>query len=514
MMIERNPDAAAQQKYDIVIVGGGIYGVMLALEGTLRGCSVLLLEKDDFGAATSYNSLRVIHGGLRDLQTLDLRRYWEFGRERRWFLERFPDLVERLPVLVPLYQRGMLRTSLFRIAFMLDRLLLPHRDRELTDQRSIPYGKVVSPENVKQRFPAVDDRGLKGGALWYDAVAPNSQRLVMEALRCACGLGATALNYMPATDPLTESNRVAGVRAQDAIRGAEHEFSADIVINAAGPWSREVAGQFDQDVPELYRYSMAWNILFDREALSDCALGIRPPQPGAQIHFLLPWRNRLLAGTGHATRDTRDENPEPSPDELRAHLQELNEAIPGLHVTRQDILHVYAGYLPVEQGEGMHLAKEDRFIDHAEHGGPHGLYSIGSSKLTAARSTAEKVLSAIVSDRDVTSERRERFHDIRAQRMAEQEKEKYDVDVNTDDASWRRVLRQIIREESVHHLDDLMLRRTSLGDDPRRALELAPALCDLFDWDDSRCQDEVERIENHFRWVERPVSASQEAKSR
>jgi glycerol-3-phosphate dehydrogenase len=512
MMIERNPDAAAQQKYDIVIVGGGIYGVMLALEATLRGCSVLLLEKDDFGAATSYNSLRVIHGGLRDLQTLDLRRYWTFGRERRWFLERFPDLVERLPVLVPLYQRGMLRTSVFRIAFMLDRLLLPRRDRELTDERSIPYGRVLVPEDVKRRFPAVDDRGLKGGALWYDAVVPNSQRLVMETLRCACTLGAAALNYTPATALLTKNDRVVGVRAQDTIGGAEHEFSADVVINAAGPWSREVAGQFDQDTPELYRYSMAWNILFDREALSDCALGIRPPQSGAQIHFVLPWKDRLLAGTGHAPRDTRDEKPQPSPDELRAHLQELNEAIPGLEVERRDILHVYAGYLPVEQGEGVHLAKEDRFIDHAERGGPHGLYSIGSSKLTAARSTADNVLSAIVPGREVTPERRERFQNIRAERRAEQEEGTYDEDLDTDSASWRTLLRQIIREESVHHLDDLVLRRTRLGDDPRRALELAPALCDLFDWDDSRCQDEVGRIENHFRWVERTASSSHEVR--
>lgn len=511
MIIKRNPEAASQEKFDLIVIGGGIYGVMLALEAGLRDRSVLLLEKSDFGAATSYNSLRVIHGGLRDLQTLNLRRYWEFGRERRWFLEHFPDLVERLPVLVPLYQRGLLRTSLFRLAFGLDRVLLPRRDRELDGERSIPYGQVVSAADVKQRFPAVDDCGLKGGALWFDACIPDSQRLVMEALRCACGLGGTALNYMPATGLLTDAGRVVGVRARDRLRGADHEFAADMVVNAAGPWSREIADQFDQSVPELYRYSIAWNILFDRAALSDCALGVRPPISGAQIHFLLPWKDRLLAGTGHAPRDTKDERPQPSPGELRDHLDELNKAIPGLQVSQEDILHVYAGYLPVDDEEGGHLAKEDRFIDHAKRGGPHGLYSIGSSKLTAARSTADKVLSTILSDREVTSARRARFHALRSQRAVEQGAWRK-RGLSIDDASRASALRQIIREESVYHLDDLMLRRTDLGDDPHRALEVAPALCSLFDWDESRCQEELARIERHFRWVDH-ASVSHEARS-
>ena len=74
MPIARDPDVASRRDYDLIVVGGGIYGVMLALEATLRDCSVLLLEKEDFGGATSYNSLRIIHGGLRDLKTFDLRR--------------------------------------------------------------------------------------------------------------------------------------------------------------------------------------------------------------------------------------------------------------------------------------------------------------------------------------------------------------------------------------------------------------------------------------------------------
>lgn len=499
MRIVRNPEAAAQQHYDLIVVGGGIYGAMLALEASLRGCASLVLEKDDFGGATSYNSLRIIHGGLRDLQSLNLRRYWEFGRERRWFLEHFPDLVERLPVLVPLYQRGLFRTEVFRGAFLLDRILLPRRNRHVSGKRLIVPGKVISSTDVKARFPLVEERGLSGGALWYDAGIPDSQRLVMETLRRACSMGTTALNYMEATGLSTHQNRVTGVQARDERTGTYHEFPAGVVVNAAGPWCRDVARQFDRDVPDLYRYSMAWNILFDREAPSECALGIRSSTAGGQVHFLYPWKGRLLAGTGHAHRTTREEQPRPSAKEIRHHLNELNAAIPTLHLRRQDIVHVFTGYLPVTEEGGTHLVKKDRFVNHARQGGPAGLYSIGSTKLTAARCSAEKMLRQVFPERDVDPERLKHLRDLLSAGVASRGVYGYDWFPPGNDASWRDQLRQIIREESVCHLEDLLLRRTSLGDNPVRALRIAPELCRLFDWDEARCQEEVARVENHFR---------------
>ena len=94
--IERNPATAALSKYDLIIIGGGIYGAMLSVEAGLRNLRSLLLERDDFGGATSYNSLRIIHGGFRYLQSLDLQRFYESVGERRWFLQTFPDLIQPL----------------------------------------------------------------------------------------------------------------------------------------------------------------------------------------------------------------------------------------------------------------------------------------------------------------------------------------------------------------------------------------------------------------------------------
>jgi glycerol-3-phosphate dehydrogenase len=510
MEIARTPDAAAQEEHDLIVVGGGIYGVMLALEASLRECSVLLLEKEDFGGATSYNSLRIIHGGLRDLRTLNLRRYWTFGRERRWFLEHFPHLVERLPVLVPLYQRGLMRTSVFRLAFLVDRLLLPRRNRTVNGEQAIPHGQVLPPSEVKRLFPAAEEQNLEGAALWYDACVPDSQRLIMEVLRAACEMGATALNYMPAVELLSYHGQVTGVRAQDAVEDTSYQFQADTIVNAAGPWSREVAHRFDREVSDLRPCLSAWNVLFDRDAPAEYAVGAAPPESGAQHYFLHPWKGRLLVGTGHASREDTAGSPRPSQKELDDFLRAVNEAFPNLELSREDVLHVYAGFLPAKRRGSSSLAKAETWVDHADQGGPSGLFSVQGTKFTAARSTAETGLNRIFPDRAVSEERRSTFREACAERSGERGVFAYDWDPGGDNASWREDLAQIIKEESVVHLDDLILRRTSLGDNPRRALRVAPQLCRLFDWDEERCQEEIRRVKEHFPRVRRSASSDEE----
>jgi glycerol-3-phosphate dehydrogenase len=482
---------------------------MTALEATLRDCSVLLLEKEDFGGATSYNSLRLIHGGLRDLKTFDLQRYWTFGRERRWFLDHFPHLVERLPVLVPLYQRGVMRTEVFRLAFWVDRLLLPRRDRE--GERRIPYGQVLSPAEVTRRFPAVEEENLAGGALWHDACVPESQRLIMETLRSACQMGATALNYVPATGLLTEHGRVVGVQARDAQEGTSYRFRADRVVNAAGPWSPEVARDFDREPAGFCSYLSAWNVLFDREAPAECAVGARPSGSGSPYYFLHPWKGRLLIGTGHAAREGREASPHPSSQEMKSFLRELNEAFPTLGLDREEILHVYSGFLPAKQKNSTTLAKTDRWVDHAEQDGPEGLFSVQGMKFTAARSTAERGMNRIFPDRTVSEEKREAFRARPRERSRPRGVIDDQWEPELEDGTWREELARIVKEEAVVHLDDLILRRTSLGDDPRRALRLAPTLCDLFGWTEERRRDEIKRIEEHYSQLRPSPSLADES---
>ena len=106
----------APDEYDLIVIGGGVQGIMLTLEGSRRGLRVLLLEKADWGSGTTYNWLRILHGGLRYLQTADLPRFIESVRERGWFLEHFPDLVAPLPCVMPLYRSGSRSPTLMAAA--------------------------------------------------------------------------------------------------------------------------------------------------------------------------------------------------------------------------------------------------------------------------------------------------------------------------------------------------------------------------------------------------------------
>ena len=157
-MARRDPSSAAREKYDLIIVGGGIHGAMLALEASGRGLAVLLVEKDDFGGATSFNSLRIVHGGLRYLQSLDVARFRESVAERRWFLANFPDLVKPLGCLMPLYNRGLKRKFVLRMAFAVNDILSRDRNSGVPPSHHLPTGRILGVEETVRIFPNIDRR--------------------------------------------------------------------------------------------------------------------------------------------------------------------------------------------------------------------------------------------------------------------------------------------------------------------------------------------------------------------
>ena len=160
--IERAIARAQAIDHDLIVVGGGIYGIALTLEAARRGLKPLLIERDDFGGATSWANLRILHGGLRYLQSLDLARFYELVGERSWFLRHFPDLVRPLPCLMPLYGRGLKRPAVFRAALALNDVLSLRRNRGVAPAIRLPNGRAVSAAETAALFPAVERHGLQG----------------------------------------------------------------------------------------------------------------------------------------------------------------------------------------------------------------------------------------------------------------------------------------------------------------------------------------------------------------
>ncbi len=381
---------------DLLVIGGGFQGAMLTLEAARRGLSTVLLERADFGGATSANSLRIVHGGLRYLQSFDLSRFRESVAERRWFLSHFPDLVQPLPCLMPLYSppRGgqLRRPSVFRAALALN--------GRLARESLLPPGRVLDVSGTVDLFPGVERNGLVGAALWHDAVLTDPQRVLHETLRWAGRCGARALNRIEVAELRTDGRIVTGLRAVGLDSEESFELRGRTVVNCAGPWCRSIAARFDRDLPELFRPLLAFNLLLDRELLSRAVLAMAAPGKGAQTWFLLPVDDKVLAGTFYVPA-RGDFDPASGPDEadVAAFLRELNAAVPGWDVRPEHVLQVCHGWLPA-QAEGSSVPASRPVVhDHGAAGGPAGLFSVSGVKLTTARAVAERTLAKILASR-------------------------------------------------------------------------------------------------------------------
>jgi glycerol-3-phosphate dehydrogenase len=411
--IPRDPQAAAAASWDLIVVGGGIQGAALTLEAARRGLRALLLERDDFGCATSGSSLRILHGGLRYLQSLDLPRFRESVAERRWFLRHFPDLAEPLPCLMPLYDppRGgrLRRTSAFRLALAANDLLSRSRNEGVRADRRLPPSRVLDTAETLRLFPGADRKDLRGGALWYDGYLPDPQRLLSEMLRWACSLGAQALNRIEVSGLLIDqagNGRVSGVRALDRATGRSLELKASTVVSCAGPWSRSLAARFDRDLPELFRPVLAFNVLLDREPPSRCAVAVAAPGPGAQTWFLTPFGSapgKTLAGTRYVpAAPDADLGAGPREEDVTAFLDEIDASLPGFGACGARVLRVLHGWLPAVADGSPVPASRPVIHDHGAAGGPEGLFSISGVKLTTARALAERALARVLARRGVS----------------------------------------------------------------------------------------------------------------
>lgn len=488
--IVRDVPGSARERFDLIVVGGGVYGAMLALEAVRRGMRPLVLDRGDFGAGTSFNNLRIIHGGLRYLQTLHMSRFYESVAERRWFFATFPELVRPLPCLMPLYG-GVIRNSLvMRTALAVNDILSRRRNEGVDQSRHLLPGRVLSALETREQFPLVRTDGLKSAGLWYDGVVQDCHRIVVETLRWSVAGGGHALNYVEATGLVGTRQQVRGVTGKDAVTGEEHEFLADYVINAAGPWCRDVAARLDADRAQLFRASLAWNVLLDRPPLSDGAVAVQPPKRGGRVFFAHSLGGRLFVGTGHSPV-TRDDDARGIPEEdIASMLDDLNQAVPGLDLGLRDIVRLFSGRLPVKATGTVRLSDRPVIYDHVAGGGPRGLLSLSGVKYTTARSTAEKVISRIVADRTVP----QADDDVRLTTRPQPNDYELNPVLVPDREKRIEIARRLIATEAPQKLEDLVIRRSNLVAEPDTAIAVAADCCSAFEWDASRRSVELESL--------------------
>jgi glycerol-3-phosphate dehydrogenase len=405
----RDLDRLRETQFDLVVVGGGVYGVCAAWRAALNGLTACVLERDDFGGATSSNSLKVIHGGLRYLQHLDLRRMRESIRERSLLMRMAPHLVSPMAFVVPTYGHGVKGREIHRIALRMNDLVAWDRNRGLDPERELPPGRMLSRGEMLERFPGIREDGLTGGALWYDGLSYDSGRLLLAFLESALRAGAAAANYVEATGFIEHDGAVIGVLARDAVTGREIALRSKMVLNAAGPWVDEVLGRLSSS-PErrAFHRSKAINLV-TRQLFPDVALGLQGParfrdtdaalDKGFRLFFVVPWRSYSLIGTRHFGSDAEPDTLEVSAAEIETFLAEINAAYPPARLSTTDVVGVYRGMLPRDAGtsatQEVQLEKHPLVIDHEREHGVRGLMTVVGVKWTTARLVAFETVDRI-----------------------------------------------------------------------------------------------------------------------
>ena len=391
-------------RYDLLIIGGGVYGLFIAWDAALRGLRVGLVEKGDFGHATSSNSLRVIHGGLRYLQHGDFSRMRHSIRERSVFLRIAPHLIHPLPFLFPTYGHGLRGKEIFSLALFMDNLLGFDRNHALDHHRYLPPAKLISKEECRRLVPGIDERKLTGAAVCYDAQILNAERLLIAIAQSATQAGADLANYVEVTGFLGLREEIRGVMAQDVLSGEKLEIQANLVVNASGPWVNRVLQLIQKpEVPPVADFARAFNIMIRRPLLPNHALGVYSKQDYQDYHAILQKGSRLfiitpcyqgsLIGTAHLPLTTELPEGGVTEAEIMTFVNELNEAYPMAALKPKDISWVYWGIQPASNRdeEMVQFMKQFGIRDHEREQGVKGLISVVGVKFTEARHVAERI---------------------------------------------------------------------------------------------------------------------------
>lgn len=397
----------ASERFDLVVLGGGIYGLAAAREATLRGLTVAVLEKDDFGQATSAASLKLIHGGLRYLQHLHILRMRISILERRRMLELAPHLVHPIEFIIPCYGHGLKGPEALRMAFGINDALSFDRNRRLDPSHHIPPGRMLSRAECQARLPGIRTAGLTGGGSFCDAQMYNSERLTLGFALAADGLGAALANRVEATGFDLKAGRIRAVHALDRESGRAFSIEGRFFLNMTGPWLDRIAGLLRRPEPDR-TVLRSKGIQLVTRSFSEAGFPIESRQKddtarirrGGRNYFVTPWRGCSLIGTTDTIYRGDPSDFAITERDVSGFLAELQDLYPAASLTRSDVRFWIGGLRPLgDSDDRPELAKASHHlqrIDHRIRDGVDNLVSVTGVKYTVACHVAETTITEII----------------------------------------------------------------------------------------------------------------------
>ena len=373
--------ALADERFDVLIVGGGIVGAGALLDATSRGLRAALVEQRDIASGTSGRSSRLIHGGLRYLEQLHFGLVYEALSERARLLRLAPHLVRLEPFLFPIYGIPLFHQGFYGSGIFLYDLLGARRDGG--------FAKHLRPASAIEYAPNLRRKGLTGAIIYHDGVEDDA-RLALAVLRTALAGGAVAATRVRASAPVLDGERIIGASVEDLVSGNRFDVHAERVIDATGVWAAEPTTRFATlEGGDTFVPSRGSHIVIRRNRLpAEGGMTLRIP---GRVVFIIPWPGHWIIGT-------TDHPDSRAPERVAAPHEDVDELLSTVNrqldigLGRGDIVGTYAGMRPLVGDPGGSTVKASR--EHRVAADASGLVRISGGKYTTYRVMARDVVDA------------------------------------------------------------------------------------------------------------------------
>ena len=402
--MRRSTELLEAETFDILVVGAGVQGAWVALRAAQQGLSVAVIDKHDFGAATSANSLNILHGGLRYLQHLDFARMRTSIQARREFARRSAHLTRPLPCLMPLKAAGIRSPWFLGPALLANDVISADRNSGVDSVARLPMGRLVGGAGCAERIAPLAGTSAMAGAVWWDLLSLDCARLVVDTVVEAANAGAVVANRVQALAYLLKGSSVCGVAARDTVSGREFEIRASVVVNATGPWAGKLSQASRLDAGFLPPgWSGGLNLVLRRSLGIETAVALSTAsgevdksavvRRSSRELFFVPWRGVTMVGTDYLPPGELPENGEGPPlPAVEAFVAEVAKVAPHARLTPEDVAMTHWGILPTESAGSLLPRKAPIVVAGRSGAGADGLVVVIGEKLTSAPVLSGKVL--------------------------------------------------------------------------------------------------------------------------
>jgi glycerol-3-phosphate dehydrogenase len=493
--------------WDIVVIGGGATGVGVAVDAANRGFAVLLLERMDFGSATSSRSTKLVHGGVRYLEQGNVSLVMEALKERGLLRQNAPHLVHDLGFVVPNY--SWWEAPFYGIGMKVYDLL--------AGKYGFGKSRLLSREETLERLPTIQTEGLRGGVIYYDGQFDDT-RLLIHLAATAADQGAVLLNYAPVVEITRGPDGFAdGVVAIDSESGQRMKIQAHVVVNAAGIFADDVRRLAEPELAGMIAPSQGIHLVFERAFLRGSTAIMVPHTSDGRVLFAIPWHEHTVVGTTDTPIEEPSYNPLPFEEEIQFILDTAAQYL-SRPPQRSDVLSVYVGIRPLVKANGASMKTSSLSRDHTIHVDNSGLLTIVGGKWTTYRHMAEDCVDHAITLgelNDVPSG----THNLKIHGYKQDVDSLNSLGIYGSDAEKilalaaadKRLGQRLhpdlpyisaeviwgVREEMARTVDDMLSRRTrALFLNARAAIAMAPAVAKLMaeelgtgqDWIDQQLQ--------------------------